>query len=50
MTQQDDLTEILIRIQRLVDARRVTGSWTEEELNEYRLRLEATYLPKGEQS
>ncbi len=35
---------ILLRIDRLVEARLTTGSWTVEEINDYRRGLEAKYL------
>lgn len=44
-----DAEGIRKRIDRLVEARRVTGSWTLEELAAYRRRLETAYLDEENQ-
>lgn len=40
----EDIEAIHKRIDRLVEARLVTGSWTAKEIKDYRDQLEAKYL------
>ena len=48
-TPPEEREAILLRIERLIEARRVTGSWTADELDAYRRRLERTYLDEENQ-